>query len=58
MEAMRQGRDMEDYVARRFSEKTGLKVRRSHQLYRSKEHPFQIADVDRMIVGEDAGTGM
>ena len=33
-EAMRQGRDMEDYVARRFSEKTGLKVRRSHQLYR------------------------
>ena len=54
-EAMRQGRDMEDYVARRFSEKTGLKVRRSHQLYRSKEHPFMIADVDRMIVGEDAG---
>ena len=54
-EAMRQGRDMEDYVARRFSEKTGLKVRRSHQLYRSKEHPFMIADVDRMVVGEDAG---
>lgn len=54
-EAMRQGRDMEDYVARRFSEKTGLKVRRSHQLYRSKEHPFMIVDVDRMIVGEDAG---
>ena len=54
-EAMRQGRDMEDYVARRFSEKTGLKVRRSHQLYRSKEHPFMIANVDRMIVGEDAG---
>ena len=46
---------MEDYVARRFSEKTGLKVRRSHQLYRSKEHPFMIADVDRMVVGEDAG---
>ena len=54
-EAMRQGRDMEDYVARRFSEKTGLKVWRSHQLYRSKEHPFMFADVDRMVVGEDAG---
>ena len=26
-EAMRQGRDLEDYVARRFAEKTGLRVR-------------------------------
>lgn len=24
-------------------------------MYRSKEHPFMIADVDRLIVGEDAG---
>ncbi len=27
-ESMRQGRDLEDYVARRFMEATGLKVRR------------------------------
>jgi len=54
-EAMRQGRDLEDYVARRFMEATGLKVRRSNILYRSTEHPCMIADVDRLIVGEDAG---
>jgi len=54
-ETMRQGRDLEDYVARRFMEATGLKVRRSNMMYRSEEHPFMIADVDRLIVGEDAG---
>lgn len=54
-EAMRQGRDLEDYVAKRFCEATGLKARRSNMVYRSKEHPFMIADVDRLIVGLDAG---
>jgi putative phage-type endonuclease len=54
-EAIRQGRDLEDYVAQRFTEATGLKVRRSNFMYRSKEHPCMIADVDRLIVGEDAG---
>lgn len=54
-EAMRQGHDLEDYVAQRFMEATGLKVRRSNYMYRSKEHPFMIADVDRLIAGEDAG---
>lgn len=54
-EPMRQGRDLEDYVARRFMEATGLKVRRSNMMYRSDAHPFMIADVDRLIVGEDAG---
>lgn len=54
-EAMRQGRDLEEYVARRFMEATGKKVRRSNFMYRSKEHQYMIADVDRLIVGEDAG---
>lgn len=54
-EAMRQGRDLEEYVAGRFTEETGLKVRRSNKMYRSKEHPFMLADVDRLIAGEDAG---
>lgn len=54
-ESMRQGRDLEDYVARRFMEATGLKVRRSNQMYRSQEYPFMIADVDRIVVGENAG---
>lgn len=54
-ESMRQGRDLEEYVAKRFTEETGLKVRRSNKLYRSSEHPFMLADVDRLIVGENAG---
>ena len=54
-EAMRQGRELEEYVARRFTEETGLKVRRSNVMYRNREHPFMIADVDRLIIGRDAG---
>ena len=54
-ESMRQGRDLEEYVARRFMEETGLKVRRSNMMYRNKENLFMLADVDRLIVGEDAG---
>lgn len=54
-EAIRIGHDLEDYVAQRFMEATRLKVRRSNFMYRSKEYPFMIADVDRLVVGEDAG---
>lgn len=54
-EPIRQGHDLEDYVAQRFVEETGLKVRRSNYMYRSRENPFMIADVDRLVMGEDAG---
>lgn len=54
-EAMRQGREFEDYVARRFTEATGKKVRRANAIYYDEKHPFMLADVDRMIVGENAG---
>ena len=54
-EAVRIGHDLEQYVAERFMEQTGLKVRRSNYMYRSREHPFMIADVDRLVIGEDAG---
>lgn len=54
-EAMRQGRELEDYVARRFMEATGLKVRRANWMYKSSQYPFMLADIDRLVVGEDAG---
>lgn len=54
-EAIRQGHDLEQYVAQRFTEATGLKARCSNYMYRSVEHPFMIADVDRLVIGEDAG---
>ena len=54
-EAMRQGRDLEEYVARRFSEQTGLKVRKANAIFQNKEYPFMLADFDRLIVGQEAG---
>lgn len=54
-ETMRFGRDMENYVAQRFCEATGKKVYRSGYSYQSIEHPFMLANVDRLIVGENAG---
>lgn len=54
-EAMRQGRDLEEYVARRFMEATGKKVRRANTMFYDPENPFMLADVDRIIVGENAG---
>lgn len=54
-EAMRQGREFEDYVARRFTEATGKKVRRANAMFYDENNPFMLADVDRMVVGENAG---
>ena len=54
-EAMRLGRDLEDYVAKRFTEETGKKVRRENNIIVNPDYPFAHANVDRLIVGEDAG---
>lgn len=54
-EAMRQGRDLEAYVATRFAEKSGFNVRRENYIIRNDEYPHLHANIDRRIVGEDAG---
>lgn len=54
-EAMRQGRDLEDYVASRFTEKTGKKVRRRNAILQNSALPWMIANIDRWVVGENAG---
>lgn len=54
-ESMRQGRDLEQYVAERFCEATGKKVRRANAIFYNTEYPFMIANVDRLIVSENAG---
>ena len=54
-ESMRQGRDLEEYVAQRFSEETGLKVRKANAIFQNEEHPIMLADFDRLIVGQKAG---
>lgn len=54
-EAMRQGRDLEDYVARRWMEETGKRVYRLSAMLYNPQYPFAHADVDRMVIGENAG---
>lgn len=54
-EAMRQGRDLEGYVSKRFCEETGKKVRRHKDIIRNPDYPFAHATIDRKVIGENAG---
>lgn len=54
-EAMRQGRDLEAYVAERFTEATGKKVRRRNVMFQHDDYNFITANIDREVVGERAG---
>lgn len=54
-EAVRLGNDLEQYVAERFMEATGKKVRRDNSIIYNDAYPFAHANVDRMVIGEDAG---
>lgn len=53
-EAMRQGRDLEEYVAQRFCDATGKKVKRKNAIIHNPKYPFAHANVDRVVVGEDS----
>lgn len=54
-EAMRIGRDLEQYVADRFCEATGKKVHRRNAMFAHDNYDFISANVDREVVGENAG---
>ena len=54
-ETLRQGRDFEAYVADRFVEETGKRVRRCNQILQHPQYPWMLANVDRLVVGERAG---
>ena len=54
-EAMRLGRDLEQYVADRFMEATGKKLVNDNFFYLDDEYDFISANVDRRVVGENAG---
>lgn len=43
------GNALEDLVAKEFSKRTGLKVKRSNFLYRHPEHEFMLGNVDRLV---------
>lgn len=54
-EAAYWGTILEDIVAQEFTKRTGMKVRRRNAILQRHEHPWMIANVDRLIVGENAG---
>lgn len=49
------GAFLEEFVARKFAEVTGKKVRNCNLSFLNTEYPWAIANIDREIVGEDAG---
>lgn len=54
-EAVRLGTDLEEYVAKRFTEATGKKVRRENYTIFRDDMPYAHANYDRLVVGENAG---
>lgn len=54
-EYMYWGNTLESLVADEFTKRTGLKVRRKNAVLQSIEHPFMLANVDRLLVGVDEG---
>lgn len=57
-EAMRLGRDLEAYVAARFTERTGLRVRRVNAILRNAAYPHLHANIDREVVGSGVPCGL
>lgn len=53
-EAALLGKELEDYVARRFSKITGKKVQRVNETLYHPEYKFLGANIDRRVVGENA----
>ena len=49
------GTYLEEFIAKRFEQEKGKKVRRENASIVNDAYPFAIANVDRVIVGEDAG---
>lgn len=49
------GTYLEEFVAQKFAAETGKKVRKCNQSFFNSAYPWAIANIDREIVGEDAG---
>ena len=49
------GAYLEDFIAKRFEQETGKKVRRENASIHNSKYYWAIANYDRVVVGEDAG---
>lgn len=57
-EAMIQGTDCEEVVAKRFERETGMKVKRCNKLFSHPDYPWMKANIDRQLVGTDGFVGL
>ena len=53
VEAVELGQDLEEFVAKKFTQKTGKAVRRSPKYYQHPDYPYMVAHVDRLVTGTD-----
>lgn len=52
-EAVELGKELEDFVAQKFTKETGKAVRRSPKYYQHPDYPYMVAHVDRLVTGTD-----
>ena len=52
---MKAGRVLEPVIADWFTEETGIKVQEQKYIFQHKEYPFMFANIDRWVLGENAG---
>lgn len=57
-EAAYWGNQLEDLVAREFSNRTGLKVQRRNAMLQHPQYPFMLANLDRVIIDRERGRGI
>lgn len=53
VEAVEMGKDLEEFVAQKFAQRTGKTVRRAPKKYIHKDYDFLAANIDRLITGTD-----
>jgi len=53
VEAVELGQDLEEFVANKFTQRTGKAVRRSPKVYQHPDYPYMVAHIDRLVTGTD-----
>lgn len=53
-EAAEIGTELEEFVSRKFSKKTGVQLRRDSRTFTHAKYEYLVAHIDRWVVGEDA----
>lgn len=57
-EAAYWGTQLESLVADEFKRRNGLNVQRRHAIFQHPEHPWMLANIDRIIISKEHGNGI